>query len=175
VDVAQAGAIAAAVRGRAGPRPQIVGLFVNEAPAQIAQVARAVGLDLIQLSGDEPAEQAAALGRPLLRSLRMDSSAREAAWVALAAAGGPRLLVDAHVAGAYGGTGARADWARAAELARALPIMLAGGLDHTNVGAAIAQVRPWGVDVSSGVETDGLKDAAKIAAFVAAAREAGGP
>jgi phosphoribosylanthranilate isomerase len=171
VTVEEGAAIAAAVRAGAGPRPRIVGLFVNEPPAAVAAVAQAVGLDLAQLSGDEPPEDADALSLPLIKALRLDGSAREDAWVRRA---GPRLtlLADAHVPGAYGGTGVLADWARAAELARRAPLLLAGGLTPENVAAAIAAVRPAGVDVSSGVETDGVKDSAKIEAFLEAARAA---
>jgi phosphoribosylanthranilate isomerase len=79
-------------------------------------------------------------------------------------------LVDAHIAGAYGGTGTQADWSRAARIARQVPTVLAGGLTPENVAAAIAQVQPLGVDVSSGVERDGQKDPALITAFIAAAR-----
>ena len=82
------------------------------------------------------------------------------------------LLADAHVPGAYGGTGVRADWGRAAELARRAPLLLAGGLTAENVAAAIAAVAPLGVDVSSGVERDGVKDTAKIEAFLEAAHAA---
>jgi phosphoribosylanthranilate isomerase len=83
--------------------------------------------------------------------------------------------VDAHVPGVYGGAGVTADWERAAAAARERDVLLAGGLTPENVATALRRVRPWGVDVSSGVETDGLKDSAKIRAFVAAARATGGP
>lgn len=171
VSTEQGAAIAAALRGLAGPRPRVVGLFVNEPPAVVLATAAAVGLDAAQLSGDEPPEDADALDMPLIKAVRMDGSAREAAWVGRAGEG-LALLVDAHVPGAYGGTGERADWGRAAELARRAPVLLAGGLTPENVAAAIAAVRPLGVDVSSGVETDGAKDSAKIGAFLEAARAA---
>jgi phosphoribosylanthranilate isomerase len=172
VSLAEAAAIAAAVRALGPRRPLLVGLFVNEPPAAVAAVAAPVGLDLAQLSGDEPADDIGALPMPLIKAVRMDGSAREATWAARA---GERLtlLVDAHVPGAYGGTGVAADWGKAAALAARAPVILAGGLTPENVGAAIAAVRPRGVDVSSGVETDGTKDIAKIEAFVRAARAAG--
>lgn len=182
IDTATARAIVAALHAHPGPRPQIVGLFVNESDTTITRVCAEVGLDLVQLSGDESPELAHAIGRPLLKTIRLDGSPAEAAWIALARQGaaspagptpGPLLLVDAAVPGAYGGTGARADWGRAAALAQEIPLLLAGGLGPANVAAAIAQVHPWGVDVSSGVETDGVKDATKIAAFVTAAKAAG--
>jgi phosphoribosylanthranilate isomerase len=166
--------IAAAARA-VNPTVQIVGLFVNAAPAAINQLVAQVGLDLVQLSGDEPPEIAPQLDRPLLKAVRMDGSAQEANWLALAEAADPqqvRLLIDAHVPGAYGGTGTTADWHAAALLAARMPIMLAGGLSPQNVAAAIGIVRPWGVDVSSGVERDGAKDPQQIAAFIAAARAA---
>jgi phosphoribosylanthranilate isomerase len=120
----------------------------------------------------------------------MDGSDREAAWLSWAQhqetenehvvkltcssahchVSLPRLLIDAHVAGSYGGTGTRADWARAAELAKRYGLMLAGGLNPDNVAVAIQIVQPQGVDVSSGVETAGVKDIAKIEAFIGAAR-----
>jgi phosphoribosylanthranilate isomerase len=81
------------------------------------------------------------------------------------------VLLDTAVAGRLGGTGQRFDWGVGRRVAEALPILLAGGLTPANVGEAIRQVRPWGVDVSSGVETDGVKDPEKIRAFVAAVRE----
>ena len=157
---------------RATPHAQrvtIVGLFVNEAPEHMLAIARMCGLDALQLSGDEHSEIARQLpGIALLKSIRLDGAPGEAGWLDAADV---RLLVDAHVPGSYGGAGVLADWGRAAELSRRRSIMLAGGLTPENVGAAIRQVHPWGVDVSSGVETNGVKDVAKIRAFVAAARD----
>lgn len=170
----EAAAISTAVRAAPGPRPRIVGLFVNEAPATIVAVAASVGLDLVQLSGDEPVTHADLIPLPLIKAVRLDGSPAEEAWVAYVTGHrgdqGPLLLVDAHVPGRYGGTGVTADWARAAALAARAPILLAGGLTPDNVGAAIAAVHPLGVDVSSGVETAGVKDAARIKAFIAAVR-----
>ncbi len=184
--------IAQAIRSRVGPQPRLVGLFVNEQPATIRTIVAQVGLDLVQLSGDEPVEFAEQLGLPLIKAIRMDHSPAEAAWIersltapaARALQGWLRgggsmhlehappilLLVDAHVPGAYGGTGVTADWQRAAILATQRPIMLAGGLTPENVAIAITTVKPLGVDVSSGVETAGVKDPARIEAFMRAAQ-----
>lgn len=181
VTVAEAQAIAAAVRALPPPRPVIVGLFVNEPADVIAQIALATGLEAIQLSGDEPPDFPIPHGLPLIKAIRMTGDASEQAWLARIAAAGPlakpRLpalsaLVDAHVAGAFGGTGMVADWAKAAQLARQVPTLLAGGLTPANVAQAIAIVDPLGVDVSSGVERDGQKDAGLIADFIRAARAA---
>ncbi len=183
VSVAEASAIAAALREGPAPPPLLAGLFVNETPATIAAIAEAVGLDLIQLSGDEPVDDADALPLPVLKTIRLTGTPAERAWIAraqraqaesqaISARTPPRvvLLVDAHVPGAYGGTGTPADWSRAATLAAEAPLILAGGLHPANVARAIATVRPIGVDVSSGVETDGVKDPARIEAFIAAVR-----
>jgi phosphoribosylanthranilate isomerase len=164
-------------------KPALVGLFVNEQAAVINAAAEALGLDAVQLSGDESPALLGALRSPrILKSIRLDGSALEQAWVELACKSAEhwpgetqqqpavRLLVDGHVAGAYGGTGAQANWQSAAALAEQQPIMLAGGLDASNVATAITAVRPWAVDVSSGVETNGVKDVAKIEAFIGAAR-----
>jgi phosphoribosylanthranilate isomerase len=83
-----------------------------------------------------------------------------------------RFVVDTFHEGEYGGTGKLGDWGIAAELARTENIVLAGGLTPQNVGRAIREIGPWGVDVSSGIERDGTKDAGLIAAFVSSAREA---
>jgi phosphoribosylanthranilate isomerase len=171
IEIAEALAIRAAL-DQLPERPQLFGLFVNSPAETICAIVEQCGLDGIQLSGDEPLELLGHLPeRPVLKAIRLAGAASEAAWLA----DGPHhsqvhLLIDAHVAGAYGGTGVTADWAAAANLALHSPIMLAGGLTPANVGTAIQQVRPWGVDVSSGVETDSLKDPAKIRAFVAAVR-----
>jgi len=171
----QAAMIAEAVRATPHARKiSLIGLFVNEIPERMLAIARQCGLDAIQLSGDEAREVANHLpGISLLKSIRLDGTPSETGWLEGNLAPGMRLLVDAHVPGSYGGAGVLADWDRAATLARQQGIILAGGLTPENVDAAIRQVRPWGVDVSSGVETDGIKDAAKIRAFVAAARASG--
>ncbi len=178
----QATAIAAALRHSQSGRPApvaVVGLFVNERPDAINTIVRACGLDYVQLSGDETLDQSTGICCPVMKSVRLDGSSVEAAWLALSAAPAPQspipcapypLIVDAHVPGAYGGTGTVADWPRAARLAQTHPFLLAGGLTPDTVVEAIHQVRPAGVDVSSGVETDGTKDPARIEAFIHAVR-----
>jgi phosphoribosylanthranilate isomerase len=154
-------------RGRA----ELVGVFVNEEPETMREVAALVGLDLIQLSGDEAVELTAALGRPVVRTVHVDAETT-LEQIGRRAAGARLIHLDARQAGRYGGTGMRID-PRVAREAKALgPVLLAGGLDAANVAGAIELAAPWGVDVSSGVETDGRKDPARIRAFVAAARAA---
>lgn len=169
VDPEGARDIAVAARGQArelGRSVTIVGVFVNEAPESINVLAREIGLDQVQLSGHEDLAVAAKIELPVVKAIRFDAHSTEAAW--LAQEQWP-LLADAKVDGAYGGVGILADWARAAELAARRPLWLAGGLTPANVAAAIERVRPVVVDVSSGVETAGVKDLAKIAAFIRAA------
>jgi phosphoribosylanthranilate isomerase len=182
ISPAEGAAIVNALHAQPGPQPLVVGLFVNSAPEVINTVGAQVGLDLVQLSGDEPVAYAESIQLPVIKAMRMDGSPSETEWQTRAAGvavdqprriqASPRLLIDAHVPGTYGGTGLVADWTRAAHLAGAIPLMLAGGLTPQNVAAAIAQVRPWGVDVSSGVECNGAKDPRQIEAFIAAARAA---
>ena len=163
-------AIGQALRASGLPLPQLVGVFVNTSAEQMLAQARACGLGALQLSGDEPvalAEQLA--GLPVLKAIRFDGSAAEQDWIDCELPN-VRLVVDAHVPGAYGGAGVTADWDAARALAARRPIVLAGGLSPANVADAIRHVQPWGVDVSSGVETDGVKDIAKIRAFAHAAR-----
>jgi phosphoribosylanthranilate isomerase len=176
VGPAEAAAIGAAVRATPrGRRVGLVGVFVNETASHMLEIANACSLDAIQLSGDEAAAIVGELraehpDHMIIKALRLAGADAEQGWLT---AGAPvRLLVDAHTPGVYGGAGVVADWARAAELVRRRPILLAGGLTPGNVTEAITYVQPWGVDVSSGVETDGIKDSAKIRAFVAAVRAA---
>jgi phosphoribosylanthranilate isomerase len=171
VTVEQAAAIVGGLR--ADPRTRsvgTVGLFVNRPAAEINATLAACDLDYAQLSGDERVADAAEIARPLIKSVRLDGSPGEQEWIAGEAKA--LLLADAHVQGSYGGTGSVADWERAAELARVRPLLLAGGLSPANVAQAIARVGPYGVDVSSGVEREGVKDPEAIRAFVAAARGA---
>jgi phosphoribosylanthranilate isomerase len=151
-----------------------VGVFVDEAPGVIARVADSVGLDLVQLHGDEPPEAIAALPRRALKAVRVGAGFRpeDALRYAGHAAG---LLFDTGEAGLPGGTGRAFDWTVLASVRDRLGfVALAGGLTPDNVATAIRAGRPDAVDVSSGVETaPGRKDPAKMRAFVAAVRSAG--
>ena len=158
-----------------GANVKVVGLFVNESAGEINRVADEVGLDLIQLSGDEPTETFGEIERPVIASVRVDSSGshdEEGRFQRItgAATAPYAVLIDAHVPGMYGGTGTVADWFVAADLASRYRTVLAGGLRPDTVAEAIRRVQPFAVDVSSGVETDGVKNVAKIQAFVAAAK-----
>jgi phosphoribosylanthranilate isomerase len=154
-------------------RPLTVGVFANQPVALVNAVAEAADLDLIQLSGDERWETCLQLRRPTIKALRSGSGCSAQDLLRAAEAGTASLcLLDAEVPGEYGGTGQTADWQVAAQVAASLPLMLAGGLMPENVGTAIATVRPWAVDVSSGVERDGIKDVELIHDFVRAARSA---
>ena len=166
VSISRAGEIAASIP----PGVWKVGVFVNPAFDLLAEAVETVGLDFVQLSGDEPAGACADLPRPGWKALRFpaECSLSEAAAEAAPYAD-CTLVVDAAVPGEYGGTGRRADWSLAAGLARQHRVVLAGGLSPDNVAAAVRQVRPWAVDVSSGVESEpGLKDENKLRAFAAA-------
>ncbi len=152
-----------------------VGVFVNAEPETIRRVMQIGGLDLAQLSGDEPPEVLAALSGRAFKALRPKDGAalRSGLERYTAHDGAPAWLVDAYRPGEYGGTGHAADWGLAADLAARVPILLAGGLRPENVAEAVAQVRPWGVDVASGVETEpGKKDHAGMALFVRNAKTA---
>ncbi len=154
-----------------------VGVFVNETPEMMLDALNAAGVDYAQLSGDEPVESLQALAGRGYKAARQAAGAEMlAAWIDghPAPDGMPDLLLDAHHATLYGGSGLRADEALAARLARRCRLLLAGGLTPDNVAEAVRAVRPWGVDVSSGVEAaPGRKDHAKVRAFVAAAKAAG--
>jgi phosphoribosylanthranilate isomerase len=149
-----------------------VGVFVDEEPKVIRDVMDACGLAIAQLHGDESAAYCEALGRPVLRAIRLrdrDSLLQLAEYRGRAAVRG--FVVDAYAKESYGGTGQVVDWNLAAEAARAVPLLLAGGLTPKNVSEAIRKVRPYGVDVSSGVEiSPGKKDHEKLRAFVRAAK-----
>jgi phosphoribosylanthranilate isomerase len=152
----------------------VVGVFVNEPATILREVVDEVGLDWVQLSGHEPRSAVIGFELPILKAVRFDGDQSEVEWLAEPAdCTATPLMLDSHVAGSYGGAGVTADWQAAARLAATRSILLAGGLDPHNVVGAIAAVRPWGVDVSSGVETDGVKDYDKIRAFIQAAKAAG--
>jgi phosphoribosylanthranilate isomerase len=149
-----------------------VGLFVNAAEEQINDVLEHVPLQLLQFHGDEAEADCARYGRPWIKAARMRAGIDLIEFSSLhPRAGG--ILLDAFVEG-YGGGGKTFDWSLIPE-GFGRPLVLSGGLDAGNVVEAVRRVRPWAVDVSSGVESDkGIKDVAKIAAFIAGVRHADG-
>jgi phosphoribosylanthranilate isomerase len=152
------------------PGVRLVGVFVNSPLDEINMTMHLCSLDMAQLHGDESPEFLKVIGDWAFKALRGVPGDEDAAVYARGAA--PAFLVDASVQDAYGGTGATADWSAAAGLAKRYPLFLAGGLKPDNVGDALRQVRPWGVDTASGVESaPGVKDEAKIRAFVEAVRQ----
>lgn len=159
-----------------------VGVFVNATEGDIRRTFGEIGLDAVQLHGDEPPSLLAKLtGMPLVRAFRLDArgfAPVDAYLTACANLGSlPRMiLLDACVAGQYGGTGVTLDWSMLGGTASAAvrpPLILAGGLGPTNVAAAIRSARPSAVDVAGGVEyAPGKKDHTLLVAFVTAARAA---
>ena len=157
------------IRDALPPFVQAVALFVNPDAAQVAQVLGRVRPSMLQFHGEETPEFCAQFGMPFVKTVRVKPGvdaleylrpfSRAAAW-----------LFDSHVP-EYGGAGESFDWALVPATERS--VILSGGLSQANVAEAIRRVRPWGVDVSSGVESaKGIKDAAKIAAFIAEVRNA---
>ena len=135
-----------------------VGVFVNQPAAYVNAVAGLVGLGAVQLHGDETPDLLPQFERPVLKAVARIDADTPSAWPARV-----RLLVDADDPVRRGGTGARADWDAAARLAAERPIVLAGGLAPENVAGAVRQVRPFGIDVSSGVEVSpGIKDRGRM-------------
>ncbi len=157
-----------------------VGVFVNASLEEIAAAVSALSLDLVQLHGDEPPEIIGKIRRPVVRALRWGAAGSKPIDEYLARCSSlnsplQMLLLDSQSDGQFGGTGATADWEQIAQWRTAcgIPLALAGGLTPQNVAAAVAAVHPDAVDTASGVESSpGRKDAAKVQAFVAAARRA---
>jgi phosphoribosylanthranilate isomerase len=144
-----------------------VGVFVNARREEIERAVSQAALDVAQIHGDTDPETIANLGVHVVRATSLQSDAELATVLGWPANITP--IVDAHDPTRHGGTGRQADWARAATVSRTRPIVLAGGLKAENVDAAIVAVRPFAVDVSSGVErSPGEKDPARLRAFFAA-------
>ena len=149
-----------------------VGVFVNAPAAEVAQAVKVARLRSVQLHGDENVEDYSHVGAPLIKAVRLAGPADVAA--ALAIPPEVTVLVDASDATKRGGTGTLADWSLAREVSQARPVILAGGLSAANVGDAIRAVRPWGIDVSSGVEqAPGVKSAGRMRELFAAVAAAG--
>ncbi len=165
----QACAEIATVLKKEYPNIKLVGVFVNSSVEDVKDILDTCSLDLAQLHGDETSEMLNQLAGKSFKAFRgipenINGYARSES---------PAFLLDASVKGIYGGSGVAADWNGAAELAKKYPLLLAGGLTPENVGEAVGRVKPWGVDVASGVESaPGEKDAEKMSAFVRAVRVA---
>ncbi|MBA7621155.1 N-(5'-phosphoribosyl)anthranilate isomerase [subsurface metagenome] len=157
----------------------VVGVFVNTPAAEVNSLAADCGLDWVQLSGDEDTDCCRQVRRPLIKAVhiapdwdeqrlltQLESSQRELRHHP------PIYLLDTRVEEKYGGTGKAFSWDIARPAAEKYPVIIAGGLDPENVGRVVTELKPWGVDVSSGVESGGTKDIEKIKAFVAAVRRA---
>lgn len=162
---------AAALVREVPPYVSVVGLFVDAEADYVAAVLKAVPLSELQFHGDEPPEVCRRYRLPYTRAIRMtaDADLLQYAGIFSDARG---LLLDAFVPGVPGGTGQRFDWQRVPKNFPK-PLVVSGGLDPECVGEAVRVLRPWAVDVSSGVEAaKGIKDAAKIAAFMQGVRDA---
>lgn len=149
------------------PGVQTVGVFVDAPLEQVQEIRRHCGLHLVQLHGSESEGEAAALGPGVIKALKVEAGKT----LDCRAYPGATLLLDTHVPGRQGGTGRSFDWDRAVEVARRRQVILAGGLSPANVSRAIEIVKPYAVDVSSGVENKpGRKDHDQIASFIARAK-----
>ena len=167
IDLPQAAELARAVP----PLVTIVGLFVNADPVVVEETLAALPIHLLQFHGDEDERYCRQFDRPYIKAVRVKPGV-DLVQCAAAYPSAQAILLDAFVDG-FGGGGKIFDWALIPSALRT-PIILSGGLDAGNVAEAISRVRPAAVDVSSGVEVSrGIKDAAKIRAFIAAVRAAG--
>jgi phosphoribosylanthranilate isomerase len=157
--------------GALPPWISVVALFHNAPTEFVRHALQVLRPQLAQFHGEESAADCAQYGWPYLKAVAMRAAAPDPAEAARRYAGAQALLLDGHAPGGMGGTGERFDWDTVAACAK--PLILAGGLHAGNVGAAIRRVRPYAVDVSSGIESaPGIKDSGKMAAFVAAVRSA---
>jgi len=157
------------IRDALPPFVQTVALFVNADAAQVSQVIGRVHPAMLQFHGDEGAEFCAQFGLPYVKACRVKEGVSALEYLR-PFSGAAAWLFDSHVP-EYGGVGESFDWSLVPATEK--PVILSGGLSQANVAAAMHRVRPWGVDVSSGVESaKGIKDAAKITAFIAEVRNA---
>ncbi len=160
-----------------GPRPKLVGVFAGTPAGDVNRIVEYCGLDMAQLSGGEDWDFCRRIKFPIIKAIHI-SPATAAKDVLAEIEDGYRrfesgrltFLLDTAFGGKSGGTGHTFNWNVAREVARNYPVIVAGGLDPDNVGRLVRYAYPWGVDVSSGVETGGAKDPAKIQAFIKAVR-----
>jgi len=154
-----------------------VGVFVNMPASTVNAVAALCELDWVQLSGDESWEYCRQIEKPVIKVIHIMPDWDEEELLAHLEEGqralgsrSPLYLLDTFVEQKYGGTGKAFAWETARRAVAKYPVIIAGGLHPENVGEVVSSLKPWGVDVSSGVESRGVKDVAKIKAFVRAVR-----
>jgi phosphoribosylanthranilate isomerase len=157
------------------PKPEAVGVFVNEPAENVNRIAQECGLDRVQLCGEETIEYYAQITPPVIKVLHIKPDANSsdilktiAAWYRAMSQRKFNCLLDTAIAGKHGGTGRAFNWGIAKEVTKHYHVFIAGGLTPENVGKVVRNVRPWAVDVSSGVETNGRKDKTKIESFIRA-------
>lgn len=164
---------AAQIVARVPPFVSVVGLFVNATAEEIRRVRQQVRLDLLQFHGDETPAACAEHDMPFMKAVRVKAGVNLLQY-AQSYAQARALLLDTYVKGEPGGTGKTFDWSLIPRNGLPLPVILAGGLTAENVASAIQTVRPYAVDVSGGVENNkGIKDAARLAAFMQGVGHAG--
>ena len=152
---------------------ETVGVFVNTEVGKVNKIADSCGLDWVQLSGDEPWGYCRELSRPVIKVIRVSRNYKPEKIIADLSYGEKILanqkhlyLIDSNAPEKFGGTGQPFNWKLARPIAEEFPVIIAGGLTSENVEEAMQIIKPWGVDVSTGVETKGAKDLDKILKFI---------
>ncbi|MFC1921149.1 phosphoribosylanthranilate isomerase [Chloroflexota bacterium] len=160
--------------------PEVIGVFVNLPAAEVNRIADLCLLDRVQLSGDESWDYCLDIVKPIIKVVHVSKEQETEDVISEMEEGYGKIelkqlicLLDTQTADAYGGTGQTFNWELAKNVNEKFPVMVAGGLTPENVGQLITKVKPWGVDVSSGVETDGKKDIQKIREFIEKAKGGG--
>ena len=180
IAVEQARRIVDAVKASSDNPPKLAGLFADQPIEEVREKVRASGVDMVQLCGKETVEYCDEAPVPVIRITHVPGNLLDSEELkgleyrlSILRERGHVATLDRLVEGLQGGTGKSFDWGVASQLSKAgFEFMLAGGLTPENVGRAVREVQPWGVDVSSGVETQGVQDPEKIRQFVAEARRA---